>query len=266
MTTRVKEWMSADPVTVEPQASARDALALMVEHGVRHLPVVDSLAHVVGVLSIDDLRAALPLAAAAGANPDRLDRAELGGGRVGELMTFAPHCVREETPLAEAADRMAELRIGCLPVVENQGGLVGILSESDALRALASLLWTDAVREQRTRETDLDTLVARLRQERERVSRALEGRARSERRFESHALEEPLDFSERAADQSEADQAALLRGLAERRLDGLDRALERAESGRLHFCERCGRRIPLARLQALPGATLCIACAQTTEQ
>jgi acetoin utilization protein AcuB len=266
MTTHVKEWMSADPVTVEPQASARDALALMVEHGIRHLPVVDSRSRVVGVLSIDDLRAALPLAAAAGANPDRFDRADLGGGRVGELMTFAPHCVRAETTLAEAADRMAELRIGCLPVVESQGGLVGMLSESDALRALASMLWTDELRERRTRETDLDALLARLRQERERVARALEGHTRTERRFAVHPQEEPLDFSERAADQSESDQAALLRGLAERRLEGLDRALERAESGRLHFCERCGRRIPLARLQALPGATLCIGCAHTTEE
>ena len=33
MTTRVKEWMSTDPVTIEPQAPAREALALMVEHG-----------------------------------------------------------------------------------------------------------------------------------------------------------------------------------------------------------------------------------------
>lgn len=265
MATQVKEWMSADPVTIEPAASAREALALMVEHGIRHLPVVDSRGRVVGVLSIDDLRAALPSAAAAGVSAERLGRAEYGGGRVGELMTFAPHTVRAETPLAEAADRMAELRIGCLLVVESQGGLVGILSETDALRALAATLWTDELRARRTRDTDLDVLVARLRAERERVARGLRGYTEAERRFTTHPQEEPVDFSERAADRTEAESAGILQELAAHRLEALDRALERADVGRLALCERCGRKIPLARLQALPGNTLCIACARQNE-
>lgn len=265
MATTVKEWMSADPVTIEPQASAREALERMVEHGVRHLPVVDSLGRVVGILSIDDLRAALPTAAAAGVSADRLGRAELGGGRVGELMTFEPHTVRAETPLAEAADRMAELRIGCLPVVESQGGLVGILSETDALRALAATLWTDELRARRSVETELDALVARLRAERERIARARDAYGAVERRFTTHPQEEAVDFSERAADRSEAESAGILQDLAAHRLEALDRALERAATGRLAQCSRCGRRIPLVRLQALPGNTLCIACAREQE-
>jgi RNA polymerase-binding transcription factor DksA len=173
--------------------------------------------------------------------------------------------VRPETPLAEAAERMAELRIGCLPVVESQGGLVGILSETDALRALAATLWTDDVRERRARDTDLDALVARLRAERERVARALQGHGEASRRFTTHPQEEAVDFSERAADRSEAESEGILHTLAAQRLDGLDRALERAAAGRLAVCESCGRRIPTARLQALPGNALCIACARERE-
>ena len=265
MTALVKEWMSADPVTIEAQAPALDALERMVEHGIRHLPVVDALGRVVGVISIDDLRAALPLAAVSGASAGKVGRVEIGAGRVGELMTFAPHTVRAETPLAEAADRMAELRIGCLPVVENEGGLVGILSETDALRALAATLWTDELRARRSVETELDALVARLRSERERVARAVGRYTEAERRFSTHPQEEPVDFSERAADRSEAESAGILEDLAVRRLEALDRALERAGTGRLSHCEGCGRRIPLARLQALPGNTLCIACARAQE-
>jgi CBS domain-containing protein/RNA polymerase-binding transcription factor DksA len=260
MSARVKEWMSADPVTIEPQASALAALERMTEHGIRHLPVVDTRGRVVGVISSDDLRAALPLAAAGVAAP-----VEFGGGRVGALMTFSPHTVRAETPLAEAADRMAELRIGCLLVVESQGGLVGILSETDALRALAATLWTDELRARRSKETELDVLVARLRAERERIARARNAYGETERRFTTHPQEEPVDFSERAADRSEAESAGILQELAAHRLEALDRALERADSGRLALCERCGRRIPLARLQALPGNTLCIACARRVE-
>jgi CBS domain-containing protein/RNA polymerase-binding transcription factor DksA len=266
MATRVKEWMTPDPVTVEPQAPARDALERMIEHGIRHLPVVDSLGRVVGVISIDDLRAALPSATGAGANPDTLSRAELGGGKVGELMTFGPECATADTPLADAADRMAELRIGCLPVIESQGGLVGILTETDALRALASASWPEELRERRAKETDLETLIARMRSERERLERSLREYRETERRFASHAREEAIDFSERAADRSEADHAALLHDFAARRLDAVDGALERAERGRLHLCQQCGRRIPLARLRALPGNTLCIACAHTVRR
>jgi CBS domain-containing protein/RNA polymerase-binding transcription factor DksA len=266
MAARVKEWMTADPVTTEPQAPARDALALMVEHDIRHLPVVDARGRVVGVLSIDDLRAALPASAGKGAHPDALAHLELGAGRVGELMSFTPECTTADTPLAEAADRMAELRIGCLPVIESQGGLVGILTETDALRALASEYWSSERRERRPRESELESLVTRMRAERQRLERSLREYRETEQRFGAHGREEPLDFSERAADASESEHAGLLRDLAERRLGGLDRALERAEAGRLHFCEHCGRRIPLARLRALPHTTLCIACAHTSER
>jgi CBS domain-containing protein/RNA polymerase-binding transcription factor DksA len=252
-------------VTIEPQAPAREALALMVEHDVRHLPVVDALGRLVGVLSLDDLRAALPASAGKGAHPHALAQAEFGGGAVGELMSFAPECATPDTPLAEAADRMAELRIGCLPVIEGRNGLVGILTETDALRALAWASWPEQRRERTARETDLDALVTRMRAERERLERALRGYRETEERFAGHAREEALDFSERAADASESEHARLLRDLASRRLDGLDRALERAADGKLRFCEHCGRRIPLARLRALPGTTRCIACAHSTE-
>jgi CBS domain-containing protein/RNA polymerase-binding transcription factor DksA len=265
MTTRVKEWMSADPVTIEPDAPAQAALDRMVEHGIRHLPVVDSLSRVVGVISIDDVRAALPRAAVSSALAAGAGRAEPDGRRVGDIMTFEPHTVRAETPLAEAAELMAELRIGCLPVVESQGGLVGILSETDALRALAAALWTDRVRERRAVDTDLDALVARLRAERERVAHALQGHSETARRFTTHPQEEAVDFSERAADRTEAESEGILRELAAQRLDGLDRALDRAAAGRLAVCESCGRRIPAARVQALPGNALCIACARNRE-
>jgi CBS domain-containing protein/RNA polymerase-binding transcription factor DksA len=264
MATRVKEWMATDPVTIEPQASAHEALSRMAEHGIRHLPVLDALGRLTGILSIDDLRAALPLETAAGIAPKAESRVQHGAGTVGELMTFMPECTTPDTPLAEAADRMAELRIGCLPVVEGSG-LVGILTETDALRALAWASWTPERREQNARETDLDALVARMRGERERLERLLRDYRETELRFASHAREEAVDFPERAADASESQHAALLHDLAGRRLDGLDRALERAAGGQLRFCEHCGRRIPLARLRALPGNTLCIACAHDAE-
>ena len=67
MQTTVKEFMSGDPVSIAPGASALDAYEAMLRHGIRHLPVVAPDARVIGVLTADDLAAALALPAAAAA-------------------------------------------------------------------------------------------------------------------------------------------------------------------------------------------------------
>jgi CBS domain-containing protein len=51
---RVREWMTADPVTVGEDASAADAAQTMLEHGFRHLPVVAD-GRAVGIVSIRDV-------------------------------------------------------------------------------------------------------------------------------------------------------------------------------------------------------------------
>jgi sulfide:quinone oxidoreductase len=55
---RVRAWMTADPIVVRNTASLDAAAALMAEHGIHHLPVVDELGHAVGMLGLRDLDAA----------------------------------------------------------------------------------------------------------------------------------------------------------------------------------------------------------------
>lgn len=50
----VREWMSAEPVTIAPTATENEALDLMRERGIRHLPVLEDH-RVVGVISIRDV-------------------------------------------------------------------------------------------------------------------------------------------------------------------------------------------------------------------
>lgn len=223
----VKAFMSGEPVSLEPEASALEALELMSHHGIRHLPVLDGHKRVVGVLSIDDLRAALPFSVHLDAAPSPRERELAREWSVAELMTHAPETVGEDTALSEAAQTMATRRIGCLPVVDAEGCLTGILSETDVLYALATTLWTDELRARRAEGTEIEIFVTALRRERAAIS----------------ARNDPSD--ERAA----------------RRLHGLDRALAHAAQGRLGICEDCGGRIPLTRLRALPGTTRCMACA-----
>ena len=52
---------------------------------------------------------------------------------------------------------------------------------------------------------------------------------------------------------------------AKREIEAIDRALTRIETGSYGRCEGCGKDIPLARLQALPAATTCLACGEAGE-
>lgn len=154
MSQTVKEWMSGDPVWVSSEASADEALALMQRHGIRHLPVVDGDRRVVGVLSIDDLRAALPFGSPPGQAPAPADRSAAREWRVDEIATLAPQTIGLDDALHDAADRMADARIGCLPVVDAEGRLVAMLSETDLLRALATGEWTEGLRDRRFRRRE----------------------------------------------------------------------------------------------------------------
>lgn len=233
MDVSVKHWMSGDPVSLEPTASGLEALELMVDRGIRHLPVVDAERRVVGVVTIDDLRGALPFAVSQRSAPSRDERQLAREFPVSEIMTHAPVTLTEESSLEEAASAMAERGIGCLPVVDADGHLAGLVSETDLLHALVTTLWSDRVRAERG-HTALDHLATAL--ERERT--AIEERRR---RRPAENLDEPTT----------------------RRCDAIELALARHAEGRLGVCERCGGPIPIARLRALPAATLCIACARS---
>jgi CBS domain-containing protein len=51
---RVRDWMTADPVTASPDTSPAEAARIMVENGFRHLPVVED-GQAVGIVSIRDM-------------------------------------------------------------------------------------------------------------------------------------------------------------------------------------------------------------------
>ena len=267
MTEIVKAWMTGDPVSVAADASALEALERMQDRGIRHLPVVDGAHQVIGVLSIDDLRAALPFDVSLRAPATGREAESAREWCVGDLMTHAPVTLQEGDPLAAAAERMAERRIGCLPIVDAKGRLAGVLSETDLLQALAALLWTDRVRERRTAPVpEIERLLADLTYERDALVRKLDKYHAVERDLATHGSREPLDEGDSSADLTELRVTEALDDLAMRRLRALDHALDRAAKGQLERCDDCGGRIPLARLRALPGTNLCVACARAGER
>jgi CBS domain-containing protein len=261
MVSLVRDWMTFKPVAVREDAAAIEALDQMVKQGIRHLPVIDAGGHVIGVLSIDDLRAAFPFDVSWQRPVDPRDRDEAVDIAVSDAMTWAPITVHPEAMLEHAIRLLSEHRIGCLPVVDMRQQLVGILSETDALHALEALMHSGATPPPKRRE-DPDSVLDELRAERGRLSEQIArwketGRALRE---EGH---DPGDSVDQATDAGIVAALEPLSDRAERRLRAIELALERAEHGRLGICERCRGRIPRTRLRAIPEATLCVHCART---
>jgi acetoin utilization protein AcuB len=145
MKTHVRDVMTKDPITIDPEAPLETAAAVMQERQVRHLPVVDEAGRLVGLIGDRDLRGALLAPALteylSGAAQRRLRgiAAALENLRVRDAMTWDAVTIDPQAPVARAAALMFEARIGCLPVVEGQR-LIGIVTERDVLKALAATL------------------------------------------------------------------------------------------------------------------------------
>ena len=127
----VKDSMTREVVTLSPGTTAAEALALCREKRIRHLPVLEE-GRLAGIVSDRDLRSAAP----ALGDPGRAEA--LQNLQIFDVMTRAVVITHPDDPIEEAANRMREKRIGCLPVVED-GDLIGILTSSDVMEALVQL-------------------------------------------------------------------------------------------------------------------------------
>lgn len=130
---KVRDLMQREVATLRASDHLDLASDIMQLGRIRHLPVEDD-GKVVGVVSQRDLfRAAISSVLQFRPTAEREWLAKIA---VTEIMASPVRSVTPETPVREAAALMADLRIGCLPVVEGEQ-LVGLLSESDILRYIA---------------------------------------------------------------------------------------------------------------------------------
>ena len=133
----ISEIMTANPATVEVGATIADALDVLTELNVRHVPVVDN-GRLVGLLSDRDLRTyALPARI-------EFNNPEIAAKRlqhdVSELMSGDVMSVGPEDSVNELVRMMIDYKFGAVPVVDFEGHLVGIVSYLDVLRAVEDLL------------------------------------------------------------------------------------------------------------------------------
>ncbi|MBI3301751.1 MAG: CBS domain-containing protein [Deltaproteobacteria bacterium] len=139
---RVQEWMRTDVIAINPELRVERVWELMERERVRHLPVVKN-GILVGIITERDLkRAIFPTLPAF---PVRQEGKPQPSGAPGDLpaeaiMTKGVYTAKPTDPLLSPALRMLNEKIGALPVVDDTGKLVGIVTETDLLKALVFLL------------------------------------------------------------------------------------------------------------------------------
>jgi acetoin utilization protein AcuB len=129
---RVRDAMTREVVTVEPETSAAQAWGLCRERNIRHLPVIEG-GRLIGIVSDRDLRDLSPPRAT-------LDEENtLGWVRIRDVMTPEVVTTHPLDTIEHAAKVIYERKFNCLPVVA-EGELVGIITSSDLVRTLVELI------------------------------------------------------------------------------------------------------------------------------
>jgi acetoin utilization protein AcuB len=124
----IKEIMKSDITSISPETKLSDAYSLMQKKNIRHLPVVEKN-KLVGIVTDRDLRLSTSRLAKHPFEPEEA---------VKQIMSHPVKTTHPSDPIESAAQLMRELKIGCLPVVE-EGLLVGMVTITDMLDALLLL-------------------------------------------------------------------------------------------------------------------------------
>ncbi|CAI9276757.1 unnamed protein product [Lactuca saligna] len=135
---------------VKPTTTVDEALKSLVENRITGFPVIDDNWKLVGVVSDYDLLALDSISGTGRADTDMFPEVDstwktfnevqkllskTDGKVVGDLMTSAPLVVRETTNLEDAARLLLETKYRRLPVVDDEGKLVGIITRGNVVRA-----------------------------------------------------------------------------------------------------------------------------------
>ncbi len=121
--TTVGEVMTSKIVSLSPSNSLQEAIGLMANNSFRHFPVVEDNAHLAGVVSDRDLLRAMNL------NKD------WSSTTITQVMTQNVVKVKRHTPLSVAVEEILTRRINCLPVVDDNDRVCGIVTSTDLLKA-----------------------------------------------------------------------------------------------------------------------------------
>ena len=131
----VRDWMTKNVITLGLKTTVVDAAEIMRTKRVRQFPVIDEKGGLAGIVSDRDIRDAMPSKYLPG---DSASGGSLGSLRAADIMTSEPMRVSPLTPVDMVADILMRHKFGGLPVVDEAGRLVGIITVADVFRFLCT--------------------------------------------------------------------------------------------------------------------------------
>ena len=150
MNKTVFDVMTPTPITVKVKTNLKDAIELLAKNKISGVPVVDEEGKLEGILSESDLMwqesgvepppyimildSIIYLQ-----NPARYEKQihKALGQTVGEVMSAKPVSIKSDRTLKEAAQILHHKKIRRLPVVDNLGKVIGIVTQGDIIREMA---------------------------------------------------------------------------------------------------------------------------------
>lgn len=123
---KIKSLMASDPITITENASIQEAISLMQDNHIRHLPVVASENRLVGLVTLSELR-------------EGLIPSMVGDVQLNDLMIADPITVSPDEDIEQAALLIYQHKVGGMPVLK-KNRLVGIITATDILRAFIDMM------------------------------------------------------------------------------------------------------------------------------
>lgn len=150
MSKTVAQVMTHNPIMVNPQTPLKQAIQILSEKQISGLPVVDDMSKLVGIISETDLMwqetgitppAYIMLLDSVIylQNPATYERDlhKALGQTVGEVMSNNPITISPDQSLKAAAKIIQDHKVRRLPVVDDAGTVIGILTRGDIIRTMA---------------------------------------------------------------------------------------------------------------------------------
>ena len=123
----VERVMTGQPIVVEPGDGLREVIKKLCYHNVGALPVVNMLGVVEGIITLRDLVSLMGISSSPMNVP------------VSEIMSSSVMTIIPDSSLADSVELMSERRVRRLPVIDDKGAVIGMLTNKDVLRHIAKI-------------------------------------------------------------------------------------------------------------------------------
>jgi len=124
---RIRSLMIKDPITVSDRTSVQEAIHLMQENAIRHLPVVNATEKLVGWVTLSDMKQGLLPAVVTGLS-------------LADLMIKDPITIHPDADVETAAQIIYQRKIGGMPVVDGDDKVLGVITVTDILGAFIKIM------------------------------------------------------------------------------------------------------------------------------